>query len=282
MTVIYLDILFLCNLTFDLLSVYITSHFAAAKLYPFRSLLGCVIGSLVGIWLLIWCGNGILFLVVAVFTLLFMVYLSFSPKSIGAVLRLSLVLLVCLFLSGAVAHYFLRLAVERFGTDSAIANDGKALLFSAISLLTGGLLSLSSKAWQKQARKKTVTACLGREGKTVKCTCLVDSGNLLSDPIDGRPVLLLPKSVAKELIESEDILFAMTAKDSYTAFAKLPVAYKSRMRIIPYRTINQKGILLCLLPHSLSIDSIEKNALFGICPLENGDSMGICPSALLS
>ena len=281
MQVIYLDILFLCNLTFDILSVYITSHFTNTRLYPFRCLLACVLGSIGSIWLLIWCESGVLFLAVAASMLALMCCFSFSFQGIRNFLRLSMILLFCLFLTGAIAYYLLWFAVERWGIYDNTGNDGKALLFSAISIVSGAILSLSAKAVKRQNLMKTIKAKIQWDDRAVECTCLVDSGNLLKDPIDGKPVLLIPKNIGKSLFTASELFFAMTDKNG-SGIAKISdEAILNRTRIVPYHTINQVGVLLCILPYKLIIDGVEKKGLIGICPIEHQEAYGICPQSLL-
>ena len=247
MQIIYLDILFLCNLTFDILSVYITSHFTNTRLYPFRCFSACILGSAGGIWLLIWCQNGVLFLVFAAFLLALMCHLSFSFQGVKNFFRLSLILLFCLFLTGAIAYYLLWLAVERWGVYENTGNDGKALLFSTISIVSGAILSLSAKAVKRQNQMKMIKAKIQWKNSVVECTCLVDSGNLLKDPIDGKPVLLIPKKIAESLFGRSDIFLAMTEKDGSTIAKITDEAILNRTRIVPYHTINQVGVLFCIL-----------------------------------
>ena len=282
MTVIYLDILFLCNLTFDLLSIYLTSRFTNTNLCPFRSFLGCVLASGVSIWLLLWCSNGILFFGVALLMLALMVLLSFSIRSMGGFFRLTVVLLFCLFLTGALAYYLLWLAIERFGIHEAIGGDAKGLLFSAISIFSGGLLALTSHAVKRQNAKKTVKIKVEWENRTATATCLVDSGNLLKDPIDGRPVLLLPRAIGKQLFTEQGLFEAMLnpEKGSADLLGQSPLG--CRIRLVPFRTISHTGVLLCVIPKRLLLEDLEIKALVGICPLENSQNLGICPQCLLS
>ncbi len=118
--------------------------------------------------------------------------------------------------------------------------------------------------------------------KTVKCLCLVDSGNLLKDPMDGKPVLLLPQSVAETLIEDRHLYLAMLkGGDNRAFYLALSIEWQKRVRMIPYHTINQNGLMVCLSPDSVFVEKIEKNALIGICPISQRQNMGICPQALL-
>ena len=282
MNVIYLDVLFLSNLTFNILSLYITSHFTSTKLRPFLAMLGAIIASLAGVWLLVFCQSLWLFIPVAIISFALLLCFSFSTTGARALARQGILLLFSLFLCGALAHYFLLFGIRLFGVVEESGRDGKALLFAGISILTGFILSMSSKALKRQNQKKTIIAEIRLAGKAVKCVCLVDSGNLLKDPMDGKPVLLLSQEVADQLIGDKQLYLTMSrVGDARILYHALSVEWQKRIRMIPYHTINQNGLMVCLSPDFIFINNIRKNALIGICPISQKQNMGICPQALL-
>ena len=84
-------------------------------------------------------------------------------------------------------------------------------------------------------------------GKTVKLGALVDSGNLLTDPLTARPVILVRKKEILPLIHSR--VFSLL--DPARAEEELPLSIKRKVRIIPMRGIDGAHTLVGYVPDAI-------------------------------
>jgi hypothetical protein len=98
-------------------------------------------------------------------------------------------------------------------------------------------------------RKTSVHTCVLRvtfDGNEQELTALVDSGNLLEEPVSGTPVIFLKEKAAGNL--PSYLLLAMKS-----GVAALDSANVGKLRVIPSRTVSESGILLAAVPEKLSL-----------------------------
>lgn len=106
------------------------------------------------------------------------------------------------------------------------------------------------------------------DGKTCELHGLVDSGNLLTDPLGGLPVIVVSAPVA-------DLLFPNALDGDCKG---------SRIRIIPYRTTAGEGMTLGYIPELTEINGRAVGAVLA-CPDRSAKSFDDCeaivPASLL-
>lgn len=140
-----------------------------------------------------------------------------------SVLDLKMVLL-----SAAVCYGVLTLVFQRIGKHSS---------------LTGELLP----------------AQLTLGGRRAELTALVDTGNTLTDPVSGRPVMVAEGDSLSPLFPREHRPGAEDLRDPAGALERLGSGeWRGRFRLLPYRTVGvDRGLLLALRVDSLRLGERE-------------------------
>ena len=133
--------------------------------------------------------------------------------------------------------------------------DKKRLIFAVLTL--AGLTLL--KLYFDKAGKRPKNACLEivYKDKKVKLFALRDTGNMLKDPLSGRPVAVLSRDAAKKLGLSENSV--MDAE--------------SKVRVIPIKSVGHTGILYAFVPKTAAVDGKKQNICIALDP-KNGDFSG--------
>ena len=161
---------------------------------------------------------------------------------------------VSMLIGGLMTSAFLKLGngttyLEIDGTIATVYGDLPvwkfAVLALASALLTWGLGKLFR-------RKRAIRSCAVRlrfDGRDVELSALVDSGNLLEDPVSGTPVIFL-KGRAARLLLPKNLLVAMK-----NGVASLSLSDAGKLRVIPNRTVSGDGILLAAVPESVLLKS---------------------------
>ena len=154
------------------------------------------------------------------------------------------------------------------------------MLFSLISIVTGGILSLTSGMIKKQKEKKQVKVFIRMDDAQIDVECLVDSGNLVRDPIDGKPVIFIPHHKAVSLWGGR--LADILQKGNFLALSSEEFQiYQPKIRLVPCKTIHQGGLLMCIRADYIRIEDVGKEALIAICGDDKMSGCGICPASLL-
>lgn len=127
-----------------------------------------------------------------------------------------------------------------------------------LAVLTLAVLTLL-KLYFDKAGKRPKNACLEivYKDKKVKLFALRDTGNMLKDPLSGRPVAVLSRDAAKKLGLSESSI--MDAE--------------SKVRVIPIKSVGYTGILYAFVPREATVDGKKQNICIAL-DTKNGDFSG--------
>ena len=97
----------------------------------------------------------------------------------------------------------------------------------------------------------------------------MDTGNDLSDPVSGRPALVLDRRAAARVLPVEAALplAALRADNAPAVLAALPGTYRTQFQLLPYRAIGKEGgLLLAFRPERAERDGKPWQGLAAISP----------------
>lgn len=255
MTVIYIDSLFLLNFVVDYLLLLCAGRLAGEVLHRGRLALGAALGAAYAA-AVFFPGMGFLLhplckLSAAVLSLL---------AGYGGSRRLLRVTLVFFAVSAAFGGGIF--ALELLGGRGLTLKNGifySAMDLKLILLSAAGCYVLITLVLQRSARhtpRELAPAVLTLEGKRVALTALVDTGNTLTDPVSGRPVMVAEGERAKELFPRDHRPGPGDLRDPTSALAHLGTGeWSRRFRLLPYRSVGvERGLLL-----AVRVDELELN-----------------------
>ncbi len=246
MTVIYIDTLFLLNTIVDYLILLSTAKVAGEVLYRWRMGLGAVLGGCyaVAIFLpkLTFLQHPICRLAVAVA----MVLIAFWGCL--HLLRLTLIFfaLSCAFGGGVLAIALL--GGEGLSLTGGVIYSGmdlKIVLLSAAGCYC--LLTLLFRRWGKHGvmTGELVAVKLTMGERQVTLLALQDTGNTLTDPVSGRPVIVAEGRALEGLFpQGEAFTVEELLHPAETMEGRRGTELAHRLRILPYRAVGVDGGLL--------------------------------------
>jgi stage II sporulation protein GA (sporulation sigma-E factor processing peptidase) len=126
---------------------------------------------------------------------------------------------------------------------------------------------------EKNNYLRSITVTIDNMSKTLNA--YIDTGNELSDPMTGKPVIVVNIESISELI-GEDIVkeileFYDNIEDNYINLF-LEKRRRIKLRVVKYNTISDKGkLMVCVVPDEITIScsnksTIRANAVIGIYP----------------
>jgi stage II sporulation protein GA (sporulation sigma-E factor processing peptidase) len=285
---IYADLLFLVNAGMDGLCFYLTGRLLHRRLSSLRTVLGAVLGGFY-----------------AVAALFFRV-----GQGVAAVLDLGVCLLLCRLVFGgrhragrggffsASAAYFL-LSMILGGVMTALYNllnrllpslpihgEGEGIgtwLFALLALTGGGIALWGGRFLRRTATVRRCRVSIELNGRRVELDGLVDSGNLLRDPMGGRAVICCQRKALAPLL-SPALAEALGGGglDSLT-----DTADGSRIRLIPAATATGGGMLVGFRPDRVEIvyllksREVMRSVDAVIAAAETGDAEALVPGEML-
>ncbi|MBC5733278.1 sigma-E processing peptidase SpoIIGA [Flavonifractor sp. DFI.6.63] len=249
MTVVYIDALFLLNFVVDYLLLLCAGRLAGEVLHRGRLALGAALAGAYAAAVFL-PGMGFLLhplckLAAAVLALLI---------GYGGSRRLLRVTLVFFAVSAAFAGGIL--ALELLGGRGLTLENGvfssamdlRLILLSAAGCYVVITLLFQRSARHTAARQELVPAVLTLDGRRVALTALVDTGNTLTDPATGRPVMVAEGEKVAGLFPSGQAPDEADLRDPVAALERLSQAgFLGRCRLLPYQAVGVEcGMLLSL------------------------------------
>ncbi len=274
---VYLDIVFLENILMNYIIVFATGVVIKNECKKLRLLIASVIGAIYTIVMYleiipIYSNFIMKFILSIVIT-----YIAFNPKSLKKLIKNLIIFYLVSFVFGGCVFalmYFLKpqMAQIRNGVFVGAYPLKIALVGGIISFI---IIQISFKLVKSKLSKKDMIYDIEvtLDNKSAKIKALLDTGNLLKDPITGYPVIVVEKASLRKIIpsnilnNSEKIIGGDISElicDS--EFSKTI----SRFRVIPFSSLGkQNGLLLGIKPDSVNIKLDEKteklnNVIVGI------------------
>lgn len=246
---IYIDVLIILNTLvnyFILLAVKKISRDTSSR---WRIALGSLFGGVSS--LLIFMENsGIVMTLLKMLTAAVMVLVSFKFSSMKRFLKNMLWLFFISFVFGGLifAVYMC------FGFDTLIYTNGivyfdiSMTFLIVCSVLSYLLITAVSLILDKKAPKtKEYHVTLSKNGKTVSCTALMDTGNNLREPFSGYPVIFIDETMFKSFF-SDDSVEKMLEVD--------------KTRLIPITTVQGESIAAAFRPEFIKIGDYETDKIY--------------------
>ena len=248
MTVIYVDTLFLLNAAVDYLLLLASARLAGEPLARLRFLLGAALGGLYAVAIFL---PGLSFLArppcrlaAAVLMVLaafwksrrllrqVVIFLALSCAFGGGVLAIGLLGGRGLTLSNGVLYS---------GMDLKIVLLSAAGCYGALTLL----FQRTGRHTAAAGELRPVRLTLGE--RQVSLIALVDTGNTLTDPATGRPVLVAEADCVEELLPPGIRPSPADLRDPAGALERLEDPWRRRFRLLPYRSVGvDRGLLLAV------------------------------------
>ena len=275
MTVVYVDILFLLNAYMTLFQLAATAKFCRARIVGRRLLLASVIGGLSG--LLFFLGDFPLLCVAAnLICASIITFAAFRFAGVKAFFKRMLCFCGC----GAVFAGAILLCRTLFGADALFYRSGAVYFEISPLLLIGAtagcylILRVFLKLTESVLPAKSHQMFVRMGKRSVTLVGVIDSGNLLCDPISGLPVAVTSENAVSPLFTGDAAQFfcgGQTCNDEF---------WRRRVRMIPCKTVGGGGLLPGFLPDCVKIGKREIKILIAVSDKLDRDSETLLPAAV--
>ena len=227
MKTVYIDVYFMINFTVDILAIFIALRMIHAKVNIRRLIICGLLGACLAT-VELFIKNTILNIGLASIFVLLITYISSRGVSLARRIRFIISFYIASFLiSGAVNFLYgiLDKYLDDVLKDFSGTTNRKALVFSLIILLIIGVLRLFIMMFSDSINKKSTRLMIRLEDKTLEVDALIDTGNLVKDPMNMNPVIFLKRNCAENIIPRS--IIDLSDVDSLSA------DYRKRIRLIP-------------------------------------------------
>ena len=263
MTVIYVDTLFVLNGAVDYLLLLAAARLAGEPLDRLRSALGAVLGGGYAVAVFL---PGLDFLARPPCRLAAAVLMVLTAFWRSRLLLRQVVIffaLACAFGGGVLAigllggrGLTLSAGVLSSAMDLKIVLLSAAGCYAALSLVFRG----AGRHTGPGGELRQVRLTLGE--RQTELTALVDTGNTLTDPATGRPVLVAEAGCLAPLLPAGVRLGPEALEDPAGALEGLEGPWRRRFRLLPYRAVGvERGLLLALRLDKVQVGGEDRGAM---------------------
>ena len=246
---VYIDVVLLENLCMNYIILFGTAYITKIKRKHVRIFFSSLVGAIYAI--LAYAGIFPIYanLVVKIILSICMVYIAFSPKTIKGMLKELVVFYLVSFSLGGCAFALLYMVKPQ----NILMKDGVLIGTYPIKIaLLGGVVGftityIAFRVVKKKMTQKeliySIKIVLGN--KQLETLVMLDTGNMLKDPLSNLPVILIEKEKLYEILprglldNSEKMLGGDFKNENDNE------DYKARLRIIPFTSVGkQNGMML--------------------------------------
>lgn len=269
---VYLDIIFLENLCINCIILLATAIICKNTISITRILLSSLIGSIYAV--IVYLSISEIFSNTALKILLSvcMVHIAYNSKNAKLLLKQLLIFYLTSFTFGGVAFallYFVK--PQEILIKNGVLIGTYPIKIALTGVIVGFIIiTIAFKNYKKKLSKKdmfcNITINFQDKYKTIKA--MIDTGNLLKEPLSGSPVVVVEKEELLEIMPEE--ILSNAEKIISGEYSTNLNEYASKFRVIPFTSLGKEnGLLLGLKIDNLQIEYDEqenniKGAIVGI------------------
>lgn len=269
---IYVDIVLLENICMNFIILFATAYIMKIQTRFLRifasSFIGAVYAVLVYANILAIYTNILMKIILSIC----MVYVAYKPRSIKGMLKELILFYLVSFALGGCAFALLYIVKPQ---EIFMKNGVYIGTYPIKIALLGGIVGfvvtyIGIKAVKSKIGKNEIiyTAQITIDNKSEITKLLLDTGNMLKDPLTNSPVVLLEKKILENLLPEE--LIKLMEQKVGGDINEILEEYKKRIRIIPFTSVGkQNGMMLGVKADEIKIltdvdEIINKDAIICI------------------
>ncbi len=269
----YIDVIFIENIIMNYIIILTAGMICKSDIKQIRIFISSILGALYAVMLYLLKSPIYTNQMTKLLLSIVMVYIAFSAPNIKAMLKQLLIFYLTSFCFGGTAYYLL------YCVNPNLIKSVNGIFIGTYPIkiaILGGILgffviNISFKIIKNRLTKKDMLYDIEifYKEKKLNIKVILDTGNLLTEPITNTPVLIVEENKVNKIIP-KDILESLEKMLHGNTLDEIDEDLKKRCSIIPFSSIGKSnGIMLGFRPdyikiHMQSKEEIRKKVLIGI------------------
>ncbi len=269
----YIDIIFIENMIMNYIILFATGLIIKNNIKHIKLILSSLIGTVYVIMsyisgLEIYANKIIKFLLSIV-----MIYIAFKPTNIKKMFKNIIIFYLTSFCFGGAAYYLLYyISPQQIKNMNGILTGSYPIKIAILGGILGFfIINIGFKIIKNRIDKNSIfyDAEIGYKEKSIRLRVILDTGNLLLEPITSTPVMIIEAEKMKELLGEENIQIISSGLEN--SFQGLSEELKLRCRILPFSSVGKNnGMMIGFKPDYIKLyhdteEETVKKAIIGIC-----------------
>ena len=273
---IYIDIVLIENLLMNYIILVATAIIAKVKIKHIRILIGSLIGAIYSIMAYMSIIHAYSNIFLKILLSVIIIYVSFNAQNLKSLLKQLLLFYLTSFAFGGAAFALIYIIKPQ----EILMRNGLFLgTYPLKTALLGGLIGFiiiitAFKIVKTKISKKDMFCDIKIffNERTIETKAMIDTGNLLKEPITNTPVIVVEKTLLYDTFPKEllDNLDSILGGDFDKLSEKIKKDYQSKLKLIPFSSLGkQNGMLIGIKPNYIIIKKQEEeikkeNVIVGI------------------
>lgn len=257
---IYLDVIFLENIVINYIILYVTGSISKSKIKQKKILLGALIGAIYSIIYYLLKLKIYSSFIIKIILSIVIIYVAFDSNNFKDLLKKVLLFYLSSFVFGGAAIAIIYMVNFQ---NITIQNGVLVGSYTIKTILIGIVVAyftilIAFKIIKTKISKKDLICDISvrLNNKNIKTKVLIDTGNLLKEPITNLPVIVIEHTLLYDVMP-KDILNNLE-KVLGGDFSKIPDdikdEYFSKLKVIPFSSLGkQNGMLLGIKGEDLTV-----------------------------
>ena len=272
---IYIDVIIVENLIMNYIILYATGTISKVKISYLRIFCSSLIGAIYAITEYTFKLNIYSNIIIKTILSVIIIYVAFNPQNIKKMCKQLIIFYVTTFTFGGIATYLIYvLKPQNIIIKNGMYVGTYVLKVIFIGAIIGTIiLFIAFKQVKSKITKKDMICKIKIKinGKEKTLDAMVDTGNMLKEPITGTPVAVVERTSLYDLLPKE--ILNNTESILGGDFGKIPEDIKNeyipKLKIIPFASLGkQNGMLVGIKPEKIEVINEQteenKNAIIGI------------------
>ena len=252
---IYVDIILIENICMNFIILFATAYIMKIQAKISKILISSFIGALYAVLIYIDILAMYTNILMKIILSICMVYIAYRPKNVKGMLKELILFYLVSFALGGCAFALLYIVKPQ---DILMVNGVYIGMYPLKIALLGGIVGfvityVGFKIVKNKINKNEIvyTVEIKIEDKSEITKLLLDTGNMLKDPLTKSPVILVEKRVLINLLPDE--LIKLMEQNNGGDINEILEEYKKRIRIIPFTSVGkQNGMMF-----GIKVDEIK-------------------------
>lgn len=270
---LYIDLVFLENVIMNYIIIFSTGTICKVNMKQIRILLASTLGAIYAIMLYIFKFNVYSNQITKIILTVCMVYIAYNSKSFKILMKQLIIFYLTSFCFGGAAYYLLYCVNPNLiKTINGVFVGTYPIKIAILGAILGFfIINVSFKIIKSKLSKSDIIYNIDifYKNKKSNIKAILDTGNLLTDPITNIPVLIVEAQKLENIIP-KNVLNNMQQVFINDVFENVDEDIKSRCSIIPFSSLGEKnGMMIGFRPDFIKIhidesEEIRKKVIIGI------------------
>ena len=263
---VYVDLFFMINFSMDFLCLFLTYRLFSEKVLLIRALSAAILGGIYANVALFLPLSGVWAIAVDLLACALMCGIAFRGRFLA---HSSVFVIICAVLGGFMSALFS--LFNKMDLPLPQEEDGlSAWMLALLAALSAVIAVSGGRFFKRRCARRRVGLTLELDGRKQTIDAFCDSGNLLREPISGKPCILADAEALREILPREAVSIVHKKADISCASPEL----SRRLRLVPTRTATGQDMLVALRADKIILSDAgeqkEVDAFVALCRLGEG------------